>query len=264
MRDLSWLRIKAVARRHAYVLVRSPYRLFDVTVWPVVDVILFGSLAVFSQQSGSGRVAFAYILSGIVLWHVIYQAQIGLSTGFLEETWSRNLLNLMVTPLKEVEYALGVVLFGMAKLVVGVALVALIAFGFFAFDVTDLGLSLIPIGAVLLVVGWAIALFVVALVLRFGSGAEAFVWGILFVVLPLSGVFYPLDALPSMLRPLALALPTTHAFVATRAVVNGEGLPWEPLALAGGSTLVLLAGAVAFLTFMLRLFRRRGYITRYS
>ena len=264
MRDLSWLRIKAVARRHTYVLARSPYRLFDVTVWPVVDVILFGSLAVFSQQSGSGRLAFAYILSGIVLWHVIYQAQIGLSTGFLEETWSRNLLNLMVTPLKEVEYALGVALFGIAKLVVGVGLVALIAFVFYAFDVTELGLSLIPIGGVLLVVGWAIALFVVALVLRFGSGAEALVWGILFVVLPLSGVFYPLAALPAVLRPVALALPTTHAFAATRNVINGDGLPWDLVALAGGSTLVLLGAAVAFLAWMLQLFRRRGYITRYS
>ena len=41
----SWLRMRAIARRHAYVLVRSPHRLFDVTLWPLVDVVLFGSLA---------------------------------------------------------------------------------------------------------------------------------------------------------------------------------------------------------------------------
>ena len=43
----SWLRMRAIARRHAYVLVRSPHRLFDVTLWPLVDVLLFGSLAAF-------------------------------------------------------------------------------------------------------------------------------------------------------------------------------------------------------------------------
>ena len=43
-------------------------------------------------------------MSGIALWHVVYQSQIGLGTGFLEETWSRNMLNLMVTPITELEY----------------------------------------------------------------------------------------------------------------------------------------------------------------
>ena len=105
----NWLRVRAIARRHAYVMVRSPHRLFDVTVWPMVDVLLFGSIGVFvSGGGGSGRAAFAYLLAGIILWHVVYQSQISLSTGFLEETWSRNLLNLLVSPLKEAEYVAGV------------------------------------------------------------------------------------------------------------------------------------------------------------
>ena len=36
----------------------------------------------------------------------------------------------------------------------------------------------------------------IGIVLRMGSGAEALAWGVMFVVLPLSGVFYPVDALP--------------------------------------------------------------------
>ncbi len=42
------------SRRHAYVLVRSPHRLFDVSLWPLVDVLLFGSLAAFVGTSGHG------------------------------------------------------------------------------------------------------------------------------------------------------------------------------------------------------------------
>jgi ABC-2 type transport system permease protein len=254
-----------VARRHAYVLVRSPHRLFDVVLWPLVDVLLFGSLGVFvAGRGGGGAIAFGYLLSGIVLWHVVYQAQIALSTGFLEETWSRNLLNLMVTPLREVEYASGVALFGLVKLVMGVGVVALTALGFYAFNVSRLGLGLIPIVALLLVVGWVIALFVIALVLRFGTGAEALAWGILFVVMPLSGVFYPVAALPWFLRPVAAALPTTHAFAAGRALVDGQGMQWGQMGLATASTVVSAVVALAFLVLMLGTFRKRGFVTRYS
>ena len=263
-----WLRILAVARRHAYVLYRSPHRLFDVTVWPIVDTVLFGSLGVyFVSQGGPGSPAqagVAYLLSGIVLWHVVYQSQIAVSTGFLEETWSRNLLNLMVTPLREVEYVAGVALFGLIKLAMGVGVVALTAFAFYAFDITDLGWSLIPIASILLIVGWVIALFVMGLVVRFGSGAEALAWGILFVVMPLSGVFYPVEALPWVLRPIAQALPTTHAFNAGRAVMDGRTMPWGELGIAAGTTVVAAVIGLAFVTRMLASFRTRGYITRYS
>ena len=261
---MSWIRIRAVARRHFYVLRRSPHRLFDVTVWPLVDVLLFGSIGVFVSGGSGGGSAFAYLLGGIILWHVVYQSQIALSTGFLEETWSRNLLNLMVSPLTEAEYACGVALFGMMKLVMGVALTALLALIAYAFNVLDAGLALVPIIAILLIVGWAIALFVIGVVFRFGSGAEALAWGILFVVMPLSGVFYPIDALPEVLRPIAMALPTTHAFSAMRAVLDGNALPWSEIGIAALSAAVLSAGALVFVARMMALFRRRGYISRYS
>ena len=261
----SWMRIKAIAVRHALALKRSPHRLFDVTIWPLVDVFLFGSIGVFAaSQEGAGTLALAYLLSGIVLWHVVYQAQIALSTGFLEETWSRNLLNLMVTPLREIEYVAGVVLFGMAKLVAGVGLVALTALAFYSFDVTDLGIGIIPVAAILLLVGWLIALFVIAMVLRFGAGAEALAWGILFVVMPLSGVFYPVEALPGLLQPVAAVLPTTYAFAAGRELLDGGGIPWDQLGLATVTSIAMAAVVLWYLLRMLRLFRQRGYITRYS
>ena len=263
-----WLRMWAIARRHAYVLYRSPHRLFDVTVWPIVDTLLFGSLGVFFARQGgpdtAAQAGVAYLLSGIVLWHVVYQAQIAVSTGFMEETWSRNLLSLMVTPLKELELVAGIAIFGLAKLVMGVGVVALAAFGLFAFDITDLGLGLLPVIAILLVGGWAIALFVVGLILRFGNGAEALAWGIMFVVMPLGGVFYPVAALPAFVQPVSQLLPTTHAFAAGRQLIGGGPVPWGELGLAAAGTLVAVAAALAFVAWMLRLFRRRGYVTRYS
>ena len=264
-RALSWLRIRSVARRHAFVLRRGPHRLFDVTVWPIVDVLLFGSIGAFvSTQPGVGGTAYGYLLTGIVLWHVVYQSQIAMSTGVLEETWSRHILSLMVTPMTELEYAAGVALFGLVKLVLGVGLVALVAAVAFAFNVTTLGWGLVPIIAILLVTGWVISLFVIGCMFRYGSGAEALAWGVLFAVLPMSGVFYPIRALPAVLRPVALLLPTTHAFDAGRALVDGRGMQWDQLGIATISTLIMGIIAVVFLSQMMKMFRRRGYISRYT
>jgi ABC-2 type transport system permease protein len=254
-RARSWLRMRAIARRHAYVLVRSPHRLFDVSLWPLVDVVLFGSLAGFVSKNGqtAGSAAAGYLLAGIILWHVIYQSQIAMSTGFLEETWTRNLLNMMVTPVREVEYVAGVALFGMIKLAIGVGVMVLGAFAFFSFHAWTLGWGVIPIAITLLIVGWAISLLVIGLVLRFGTGAEALAWGVMFVLLPLSGVFYPIDA-----------LPTTHAFAALRGLVDGTGLNWTQVAIAAVGSVVMLALACWYLVVMLKQFRSRGYITRYT
>jgi ABC-2 type transport system permease protein len=260
------LRLRAISRRHAYVLLRSPHRLFDVTLWPLVDVLLFGALAAFvgdGDPSGVSQAA-GYLLAGIVLWHVIYQSQIALSTGFLEETWTRNLLNIMVTPVREVEYVAGVALFGMVKLALGVGVMILGALVFFSFETWSLGFGVVPIAAVLLFVGWAVSLFVIGLVLRFGSGAEALAWGVMFILMPLSGVFYPIDSLPEVLQPIAKLLPTTHAFEALRGLVDGQGLDWGEVGLAAMGTAVMVAIALWYLTHMLKLFRRRGYITRYT
>jgi ABC-2 type transport system permease protein len=261
----SFWRIAAVAKRHAYVLKRSPHRLFDVVMWPVVDTLLFGTIGVFaSSHAGGAAQVPLYLLVGIVLWHVVYQAQIALATGFLEETWSRNVLNLFTTPIREWEYIAGVVVFGIVKLIIGVGAVVLVAWSVYAFHITELGFGLIPIAVLLMVIGMAIALFVIGLVLRFGSGAEAFAWGILFAVMPVSGVFYPVSALPTGIRPIAQALPTTHTFEVGQALAQGQPLPWGQLGIAVGSTAALLAVSCLYAGWMLRLFRERGYVTRYS
>ncbi len=133
-------------------------------VWPVVDAILFGAIGVyFGEQAADGgaggaAAGAAFLLAGIILFHVVFQAEVSVATGFLEETWSRNLLNLMVTPMTELEYGAGVALFGLVKLAIGVTAVSLVALAAFAFQITSLGFALIPLVAILIVVGWAVAL----------------------------------------------------------------------------------------------------------
>jgi ABC-2 type transport system permease protein len=61
-----------------------------------------------------------------------------------------------------------------------------------------------------------------------------------------------------------LALPTTYAFDAMRGLVDGRGLDWTQLGIGAGSAFLLAILALVYLTKMLALFRKRGYISRYS
>jgi ABC-2 type transport system permease protein len=228
-------------------------------------VLLWGSLGAFvAQENTTSRAGTAYLLAGILLFHVLYQVQIGVATGFMEETWSRNLLNIMTTPITELEYAAGIASFGLAKLVMGMTATTVAAIAFFGFNIGSAGWGLLPIVAILMLTGWALSLFVIGLILRYGQSAEILAWGVNFVVLAISGVFNPVEAIPGPIQPIARVLPTTHAFAAARTLVDGDPLPWnEVVAGAIGAFVVAIAG-MAFLVRMLGVFRSRGYITRFS
>jgi ABC-2 type transport system permease protein len=263
--EFSWLRVRTIVRRQRYVLFRSPHRWFDITVWPLFDILLWGSLGAFvAQENGASRAATPYLLAGIMLFHIVFQSQIAVSTGFMEETWSRNLLNVMTTPLREVEMVVGLGIYGMGKLVGALGAVSLAAFAFFGFGLGEIGWALVPIAAVLLVIGWALSMFVIGLLLRFGQSAEILAWASTFLILSLSGVFNPTSAIPGPVQPLARILPTTKAFGAARSVLEGNPLPWGDLGQAAVGAVVLSALGLLYVTRMLKLFRQRGFVTRYS
>ncbi|MEO5900181.1 MAG: ABC transporter permease [Ilumatobacteraceae bacterium] len=258
-------RIRVVVRRHVYVLWRAPHRWFDIAFWPLMDVILWGSLGTYVARQGTAAGSTApFLIAGIIMFHVLFQSQIAVATGFMEETWSRNLLNVLTTPVTEIEYVAGTAAFGMVKVLLALTTLSLTAFGFFGFHLSTIGWSIIPIAAVLVIVGWGVGIANIGVVLRFGQGAEVITWGSNFVLMALSGVFNPVAALPGPLQPIARVLPSTHAFTALRTVLDGNALPLGEIraGLIGAAVLVVLC--FAFSARMLRVFRNRGLVTRFS
>jgi ABC-2 type transport system permease protein len=260
-------RIGAVTTRHLYVVMRSPHRIFDIAVWPIVDTVLYGSIAMFMSQAnastGATRTVMA-IVGGIIMWHVVYQAQIAVSTGFFEEVYSRQLPSLLTTPLRPVEWLVGAALQGMLKVVIGVAAVATTAAVLYGFNITSAGAGIVPVMTLLLLTGWALAVLVVGFSLHLGSGTEALTYGLLFVILPLSGALYPVSALPEIVRPLSAVMPTRPVFDAARAVAAGGPTPWGQIGVAALATTGLVAASFGFAVWSLRAFQRRGFISRYQ
>jgi len=147
-----------------------------------------------------------------------------------------------------------------ARAAIGVGTAALLAWLMAAFDITSLGLPLVPFLLNLMVFGWAIALMVTAMILRHGAGAESLAWSVLFGLAPLSAVFYPVSVLPAWLQPVALALPTTHVFEGMRAVLAGSVFPAGHLAWAFGLNLLFMGAAVWIFIAIFGVARRRGLL----
>jgi ABC-2 type transport system permease protein len=230
-----------------------------------MDVILWGSLGVFiAQEDQASRAGVPYLLAGLVLFWTLTQVQMTGSVSVMEETWTRNLLNVLTTSVTPTEYMVGVGLFGLAKLVLTLGTLTATTIALYGFDLSAIGWGVIPIVALLVVNGWAVALVVVGLILRFGQSAEILTWGLNYVVLAISGVFFPVEALPLGLRFVAGILPTTHAFAAVRAVLDGSGVPWDRLLISAVGSLTALAAGLWFGAAMLNVFRSRGFVTRYS
>lgn len=93
----------------------------------------------------------AALLGGVLLWQVLARSQGEVSIAFMEDIWSRNLLNVFASPLTTGEYLAGMIGFGFAKLVAATALMGGLAFAFYGFGLLSLGPSLVPFLFLLLV-----------------------------------------------------------------------------------------------------------------
>jgi ABC-2 type transport system permease protein len=118
--------------------------------------------------------------------------------------------------------------------------------------------------AVLLVMGWALAIASVSCVLRFGEGAQIVAWSLVFVFQPLAGVYYPVSVLPGPLQAVSTFIPASHVFAGMRAVLNGGPIPWHDLAFAGLLAAVYVGLALWLYAWTLRYARRKGRLSRFG
>ena len=94
---------------------------------------------------------------------------------------------------------------------------------------------------------WSLGLVSTGVVLRWGLGAESFAWLIVFVLLPLCCVYYPVTTLPCWLQPVALSLPPTYVFEGLRAIVL-QGV-FEPMLMVKAFALNVVYFVLGFVAF---------------
>src|SRR5205807_4185608 len=134
---------------------------------------------------------------------------------------------------------------GFVRTLIGVGGAALFAWLLFAFSIFSLGFPLIAFFVNLIMCGWGVGLAVSAMVLRWGLGAEELAWAAIFLLAPVSGVYYPIGVLPAPLQAVAYSLPSAYVFEGMRAALLTQTFRWDLLLRAFALNLVYLAIGIA-------------------
>ena len=252
-------RIAAMILRYVYLLRSSWPRLLELIYWPLVQMLLWGFLQTYlNQHSGFLAAAGGTLIGAILLWDIVMRGQLGFSVSFLEEMWSRNMANLLISPLTRSEFLIALMTMSIVRLVISVVPVTLLAFLFFGFNLWGLGFALAAFFANLLITGWAVGTVVSGLILRNGMGAEGLAWTVMFLILPVCAVFYPVSTLPEFIQPLSWALPPTYVFEGMRALMFDGVFRSDLMLQALGINIVYLAIASFAFVKLLDSSRRLG------
>jgi len=252
-------RIGAMILRYWYLLLSSWPRLLELMYWPVMQVITWGFLQTYVAQNANFFMrAGGTLIGAVILWDILFRGQLGFSISFLEEMWARNLGNLMMSPLKPVEFLLALMAMSLIRLAIGIIPMTGLALVFFHFNFFGLGLPLIAFFCNLIFTSWAVGIFVSGLVLRYGLGAESVVWTLMFALMPLACVYYPVRVLPHWLQYVSWSLPPTYVFEGMRGLLIDQVFRADLMVLAVAINAVLLVASFAAFLALLRSARRHG------
>ena len=251
-RGIGWHRIGAMLLRHWYLLTSSWPRALEMVYWPALTLISWGFLQTYiNSNAGFFARAGGTLIGAVILWDILFRGQLGFSISFLEEMWSRNLGNLMMSPLTPFEFLLSLMIMSVIRLAIGIVPMVVMAAMFFDFNLLGLGIALVAFFCNLILTSWAVGIVVSGLVVRNGMGAESLAWTLVFILLPLACVYYPVSVLPSWLQPVAWLLPPTYVFEGMRALMIDKvfraDLMIEALAINAGLFVVAIIAFVALL-----------------
>jgi ABC-2 type transport system permease protein len=252
-------RVGAMVLRYVYLLRSSWSRLLELIYWPAMQLFVWGFLQFYvSQNSGFFARASGVFIAAVLMWDVLFRGQLGFSVSFLEEMWSRNLSNLLISPLRPIEFICALMIMSLIRLAIGMVPVTLLAIAFFGFNLYGLGIALAAFFANLILTSWAVGMFVAGVLLRNGMGAESLAWTLMFLIMPLTCVYYPVNVLPDWLQVIAWALPPTYVFEGMRALIMEQVFRADLMAEALVLNTVYFAVAVLAFFALLDSARRAG------
>jgi ABC-2 type transport system permease protein len=255
----------AVSYRYMLLLRGNGTRVFQLFVWGALDITIWGFLTKYLDSVGAAGFSFTPVLLGaVVFYQFMARAQQGISTPFLEDVWSRNLLNFFASPLSVTEYVTGLTLASIITSIIGGVFVTLFAVLVFGLPIWSIGLSAFAFFLILFIFGVCLGIVAISALLRWGPSAEWFVWPIPTIMSPFIGVFYPISVLPPWMQMISKILPASYVFSNLRNILINHTFSMQDLFLGLGLDLIFLALACILFVNIYHRAVQSGAIARYS
>jgi len=262
---MNFNRIFSIVLRQFYLMRGNFPRFLTLFIWIVVDIILWG----FMTRYLNGVAATAYnfipaVLGAVLLWDFLIRVMQGISMAFMEDSWSRNLLNVFASPISVGEYLSGLVLSSIATSLIGLIIMIALATAIFGLSLFAYGPMVLPFLFILFLTGIALGILATGIMLRFGPSAEWLIWPLPAILSPFAGVFYPLSVLPHWMQIVAHTLPPSYVFEGLRAIASGHTVSSAPLMWGLALAVIYTAGACLFFIHIHRKVVRTGQLARFS
>lgn len=214
-------RIYGIVLRFLYYFRRSLDRMSDVFYWPSIDLLLWGLTSTYYRTLlPQSSPVVLMIVSGILLWIILWRGQYEITVNMLDDLWNKNLINVFASPLKLSEWLAAFLIIGLIKAIISILFASGVAFLLFKTHIFGMGFYLIPISLTLIMSGWWIGLFIAGIILRYGSRVQTFAWTLVMVFSPFSAIYYPLSILPDWAQVIAKFIPMSYVFEASRKLIE--------------------------------------------
>lgn len=258
--------IQALVMRYFFLYTRTPVRFVELFFWPMVHLLVWGYLTVFLQRHTGDDFPYeiTFLIGAVILWDILFRAQQGVAIFFLEDVWSRNLLNVFAAPVSNADYLGATYAVGLIRAAITSTILAVLSLVLYSFNVFALSWTLVPFVFNLLLFGWALGMISTALIVRWGPAAETLAWAIPFFVQPFAAVYYPVDALPVVLQWAARAMPCSYVFEGMRDVLKTGALDWGVLGFATALNFVYLAVAGLLFVQTMKKAREKALLTKFA
>ncbi len=258
-------RISAMLLRYLYLHKRSVPRTFEIIFWPVMELFVWGFVTMYIQRVAGGDISriIVFLINAMIFWDVLYRAQQSVSISIIEEIWTQNIVNLLISPLRIWEWMAATFIYGFVKTSLITIILGFLAFSLYKFNLVSAdGLYLIPMVFNLLLFGWAVGVFTAGLIIRWGHAAEALIWGVPFLLQPISAIFYPLSVLPPWVRVISRCIPSTYVFEGMRAVIATGTMPSDYFFISFGLNIFYFILGGLFFYWMYRMAHVAGRLGR--
>ena len=111
-------RIGALILRYVYLHKRSLPRTLEIVFWPVMELLVWGFVSVYIQSLAGDALSrvIVFLINSMIFWDILYRSQQGVSISVIEEIWTQNIVNILVSPLKIWEWLAATFLYGLMKI----------------------------------------------------------------------------------------------------------------------------------------------------
>ncbi len=220
----------AITLRHVILYVRGLDKINTFIYWPLINIATFG-LTAYSASNENINVI-AHVMGCIVGWQVMLRISMEAATLVLQEIQAQNIVNIMVTPITFTEWALAAAFLGFLTMCIVWLNCLFWVYILFGVNLFALGLIWIPILGLLLLSGTAFSYIISGLFMLMGYRAIDIMFSLVWMFVPFSGSYAPLEKLPFWINRVASFLPFSYTFRALRTYQITGTVLWDQIGIS--------------------------------